>query len=244
MRDFFKGHLDTCDNLNLRGWAWDSRSNDPTDVDILFDGKLLFRIKPNMFRIDLAQAGIGTGYHAFEQKLPPELLAKPHGLISIREVAARPLAIWSGNQTLAALYQLDKRNQREEKNTLNQILAYFYLTYVRGKVTSDNFHLLPWFYLHLTEFMEKLEVAQFLGRFLIFNFENKPGPLLQPVISQITPYLDEENRNLVFRLIPDQAVGLKSLFEEAAHLQTPPDPSSNKWKIKGPQYFRQAFLKI
>ncbi len=69
------GHLDgTGDGPGggtLRGWAQDSdRPEVPVCLEILADGAVLGHAVANLFRADLAEAGLGSGRHGFAFALP------------------------------------------------------------------------------------------------------------------------------------------------------------------------------
>jgi hypothetical protein len=71
----YQGFLDVADCNGLTGWAWDAnRPNTPITVDIYANGvRQASGLAAGSYRADLAAAGIGNGYHAFNWTLPPAL---------------------------------------------------------------------------------------------------------------------------------------------------------------------------
>ncbi len=66
-----RGHLDDAGDGTLRGWAQDpDRPEVPVCLEILVDGAVLGHAVANLFRADLAEAGLGSGRHGFAFALP------------------------------------------------------------------------------------------------------------------------------------------------------------------------------
>jgi SAM-dependent methyltransferase len=62
----FHGVVDSCTDLEVRGWAWDSdRPDEPLTVDVSIDGVSVASVIADMFGADLAMAGMGNGSHRF-----------------------------------------------------------------------------------------------------------------------------------------------------------------------------------
>lgn len=82
--------MDRVENGIARGWAWSpEHPNAPLLLEFLCDGEPVARGLANLYRADLAEAGIGSGCHGFEAALPHAT-----GAITIRHVRdASPLAI-------------------------------------------------------------------------------------------------------------------------------------------------------
>src|SRR5437867_699139 len=60
----------------ITGWAWDSsQPNTPVNVDLIDSTTLssIATVTANIFRQDLANAGIGNGYHGFSLPVPAYL---------------------------------------------------------------------------------------------------------------------------------------------------------------------------
>jgi hypothetical protein len=69
-----EGTLDSADDRQIAGWAWDrNQPNSPIAVDIYDGDALLLKVTAGQFRQDLREAGIGNGKHAFSLPTPPRL---------------------------------------------------------------------------------------------------------------------------------------------------------------------------
>lgn len=79
----FKGYLDEANCDVIYGWAWDvNRPASSVNVDLYDNGHLFTTVAANLFRPDLAPAGIGNGYHAFQISVPSRLKDGRSHLIS------------------------------------------------------------------------------------------------------------------------------------------------------------------
>ena len=78
-----QGFIDEATRDFVRGWAWCKGNGQETvELEVLDHGTLIGTILANEFRADLADAGIGNGWHGFHLPLTPALDAdKPHSLI-------------------------------------------------------------------------------------------------------------------------------------------------------------------
>lgn len=75
-------HIDgiTANGL-IKGWGWSSDEK-PCCVNVTVDAQLIGKFSANKFRIDLLNEGIGTGCHAFSNRLPDWVLdGKSHNLL-------------------------------------------------------------------------------------------------------------------------------------------------------------------
>jgi hypothetical protein len=73
----YQGYHEGADCSTISGWAWDQNDPDmPINVAIYDGPQLLAVINAIVFRQDLANAGIGNGYHGFT--LPVSLSDGPH----------------------------------------------------------------------------------------------------------------------------------------------------------------------
>lgn len=80
------GFFDTIDGQDALGWCYDQNNPSRTvKVDILCDGVVVARGNADIFREDLAKAGIGNGCHHFRIKLPKRLFDGQARSISVRE---------------------------------------------------------------------------------------------------------------------------------------------------------------
>ncbi|KAF0161997.1 MAG: ATP-binding cassette subfamily C bacterial exporter for protease/lipase [Rhodocyclaceae bacterium] len=72
-RNVIKGMIGKVDDAGIRGWAYFPAQPETVPVlEIYMDEELLGTTEAKLFRGDLAQRDIGTGYHGFEFKFPPE----------------------------------------------------------------------------------------------------------------------------------------------------------------------------
>ncbi len=78
-----QGFIDEATRDFVRGWAWCKGNGQETvELEVLDHGTLIGTILANEFRADLADAGIGNGWHGFHLPLTPALDAdKPHSFI-------------------------------------------------------------------------------------------------------------------------------------------------------------------
>jgi hypothetical protein len=66
-----RGYIDEANAYRIVGWAQNVDHPDaPVCLDILANGQLIGQVLANRHRADLEQAGIGSGFHAFEFILP------------------------------------------------------------------------------------------------------------------------------------------------------------------------------
>jgi len=79
----YEGYLDRADCNMISGWAWNMNQPDaPVYVDIYDDSTLLETVMANEFRQDLLDASKGSGEHAFNYPVPPQLKdGKPHSIL-------------------------------------------------------------------------------------------------------------------------------------------------------------------
>jgi hypothetical protein len=67
-----RGNLDEVSRQCIRGWAQDvSSPEQPVLLDIFINGRLISKTLANYYRVDLREAGLGSGCHAFEVPVPP-----------------------------------------------------------------------------------------------------------------------------------------------------------------------------
>lgn len=79
------GHIDRADANVVAGWAWDDADPARRVVLEFCDGAdVITEIRADLFRQDLAVAGIGDGRYAFSLSLPPRLLSGPVHLLHVR----------------------------------------------------------------------------------------------------------------------------------------------------------------
>jgi hypothetical protein len=91
-----RGYVDVAGPDIVAGWAQDENApEDPVCLVIFRNGKRIKRVLANQFRADLRSAGLGSGCHAFEVKIPPG----PAGYIELR----RATDGWVLSRTEAAM---------------------------------------------------------------------------------------------------------------------------------------------
>lgn len=75
-----RGSIDVVSGRSVLGWAANLASpNSPVTAEILVDGVPAGTVRADLYRSDLAQAGIGTGLHAFSFELPDHVVdGSPH----------------------------------------------------------------------------------------------------------------------------------------------------------------------
>ncbi|MGE4480226.1 Hint domain-containing protein [Acidocella sp.] len=78
-----QGFVDEATHDFVRGWAWrQGHDQDMVELDVLDNGTLIGTVFANEFRADLAEAGIGNGWHGFHLTFPRRLAAdQPHSLM-------------------------------------------------------------------------------------------------------------------------------------------------------------------
>jgi hypothetical protein len=80
-----EGAVALTDRRRLVGWAWDpARPDEPIELGIYDEGKLLFSLRPAEFGPFLAKHGKGNGRHAFNVELPPEVMKRNAHQLSVR----------------------------------------------------------------------------------------------------------------------------------------------------------------
>jgi Ca2+-binding RTX toxin-like protein len=80
-----KGHIDRLAPDLIEGWAQNpDHPEAPVCVDILVDDVLIARALANRYRADLERAGLGSGHHAFQVRLPDALSDHQRRAITIR----------------------------------------------------------------------------------------------------------------------------------------------------------------
>jgi hypothetical protein len=66
-----RGHIDQVTWHVVEGWAQDETYPEvPVCLDILIDGRVISQVLANSYRKDLAEAGLGSGCHAFRFEMP------------------------------------------------------------------------------------------------------------------------------------------------------------------------------
>jgi autotransporter passenger strand-loop-strand repeat protein len=88
------GHVDLVSRARVLGWAADPAApHRALGVQVLVDGSLAAGVLANRYRRDVAQAGIGTGRHAFEFHFVPPLSPLRRHVVELRlEATGQSLA--------------------------------------------------------------------------------------------------------------------------------------------------------
>ena len=92
----FIGHLDDVVDGVVRGWAAEQGSSAPVSVELLIDDVVRTRGVADAFRADLAQNGIGSGFHAFRILVPIEI--GEDAILSVRVADRTDKLIGSGKR--------------------------------------------------------------------------------------------------------------------------------------------------
>ncbi len=83
--DRWHGRVDVVTRERIAGWAQDGlQPKVPVDLQILDNGTLIAQTLANRYRPDLVAAGIGSGWHSFDLRLPGGLCARSRHVIEVR----------------------------------------------------------------------------------------------------------------------------------------------------------------
>lgn len=95
-----RGFVDQAGPSLVRGWAQDeAQPEQPVCLDILHGGRRIAQVLANRYRVDLRKAGLGSGCHAFEFRLPEGVV----GPVEVRRTGdGRVLTITEAALALAA----------------------------------------------------------------------------------------------------------------------------------------------
>jgi autotransporter-associated beta strand protein len=79
------GYLDCVTRTSVEGWAFDPQTPDrPVRLAILADGAVIGRVVADIHRSDLANAGIGSGRHAYRFELPLGFVPDVSHMVEVR----------------------------------------------------------------------------------------------------------------------------------------------------------------
>jgi glycosyltransferase involved in cell wall biosynthesis len=108
-----KGRIDVADRRRVSGWAADgARPGEAVELELRLDGVAVGRFRANRFRKDLAEAGIGTGHHAFAVEIPGGLSGHGERVIELVR-AADGAALLGSPAVLAAEAPVGEAARRE-----------------------------------------------------------------------------------------------------------------------------------
>ncbi len=95
-----QGYIDEASRSRITGWVWNPQQPDSSiDLELVDGDTRLARVTANHYRLDLRQAGIGDGRHAFLVPLGEELLPSARNVLHLRcaetgmEVPGSPVII-------------------------------------------------------------------------------------------------------------------------------------------------------
>jgi hypothetical protein len=102
-----RGYVDRAGPDIVAGWAQsDTHPEVPISLDIVVDGERVLRVLANRYRDDLRQAGLGSGNHGFEVRLPDSISGKVEVERSKRR-PPKPPEIRAGRALMAGLVLAD-----------------------------------------------------------------------------------------------------------------------------------------
>lgn len=109
----YDGRYEKADCDEVGGWAWDAaHPAAPLDVEIVADGRVIGRVRADLQRRDLAEAGKGSGAHGFIFVLPDRLRdGWPHE-IGVR-VAGTGVELEGGPRSIACGARVRNMDGRE-----------------------------------------------------------------------------------------------------------------------------------
>jgi fibronectin-binding autotransporter adhesin len=89
-----RGHVDIAGPHRIAGWAQNvAHPEAPVCLDIYADGKLIGQTLANGYRKDLELAGLGSGRHSFDFKVPAGLNFAPEAIQVRRSLDGAPLGV-------------------------------------------------------------------------------------------------------------------------------------------------------
>jgi len=85
-KEKISGHFDVCEASGITGWVASSIAlNKPLEIEVLVDDQLVSRVKADILRPDLQEAGIGDGKHGFWFMLADHFFDGKEHVIKVRE---------------------------------------------------------------------------------------------------------------------------------------------------------------
>jgi hypothetical protein len=89
-----RGYVDAIGRHHIAGWAQNAEHPEaPVCLDICAGGQLIGRVLANRYREDLERAGLGSGRHSFEFRLPAGLALAPSAINVRRSIDGAALAV-------------------------------------------------------------------------------------------------------------------------------------------------------
>lgn len=86
-----------------QGWALDTKSASPVDVELFVDGQLVERARADVHRDDLEREGLGDGRHGFAIEMPAALRDGRHHRVETRSRDGRIVAAREAMQIVPKL---------------------------------------------------------------------------------------------------------------------------------------------
>ena len=79
------GYVDSVERDRIAGWACElARPDEGVELEVLADGAVIAQVVANRYRGDLAEAGLGRGWHGFEVSIPGGLSPLARHVIAVR----------------------------------------------------------------------------------------------------------------------------------------------------------------
>jgi|GEM_PF-345548 len=98
-----RGSIDTVHNGCCQGWALDSKSASPVEVELFIDGRSAGRALADLHRGDLEREGMGDGRHGFSVEIPVALRDGRHHRVEARSRDGRVIAVREAMQIVPKL---------------------------------------------------------------------------------------------------------------------------------------------
>ncbi|MDC7685175.1 hypothetical protein PQU92_17970 [Asticcacaulis sp. BYS171W] len=130
----YKGNFDCIAEGLAKGWIALDGSTDPVEVLLIVDKKIKDKKIAKEFRIDLLEAGINQGYHAFSLIIPDECYDNGEHLFEIAVMKSKKqLTIFSLKESLSEHDRVDALERQyielKSKDLNEEIQAFDLLQY-------------------------------------------------------------------------------------------------------------------
>jgi hypothetical protein len=98
-----RGSIDAVHNGCCQGWACDTTSASPAEVELFIDGQSVGRAFADLHRADLEREGVGNGRHGFSIEVPAALRDGRHHRMEARGCDGRTIAVREAMQIVPRL---------------------------------------------------------------------------------------------------------------------------------------------